>query len=144
MKFRAVFKSASILLAICFAALAFLYLCVAEVWTINLKIDKRWVCDGVATGIASPVFYFPDRGGASGPDQIDSILKKCPEINFDQERETLFISEGRELQSFSIKPLYRWRLDKSWTYGYPRLKEANNEGLLHVYAIDRTDIGFPL
>jgi hypothetical protein len=109
---------------------------------VEVKISNKWNCDFEPKVIAT-CFYYPNRGGASGPNQIDSLEKKCPEIKFDIEKETLFICRGREMEKMKTKPLLKWRLDKSWTYGFPEFKNEEGKKKLFVYALESADIGFP-
>ena len=132
-----------ILITIVLSTLVYIlfYVYLSEYWSINLNINKKWICDGVP-GINFSAAFFPNRGGASGPHNIDKILKACPEIKFDPGKETLFLSKINEINGMSYRPLLKWRLEKNYTYADIHWSETLTNGKLYVYVIPRNDIGY--
>lgn len=140
--FRFIFIS--LITALCLITLyAFCYLTVPDIWTKKIDLKKLCTCESPNLDFDG-YSYFPNSGGPDWFFTENEIKEMCPTANIDFNNQTIIISRGKEITNFRIKPLLKWRLSKTWVYGYPSFSDKIDNTKLFFYVITIVNVGKPL
>lgn len=122
---------------------AFFYLILPDIWT--KKINLKKLCTHESPNLDFNGYtYFPNSGGPVWLFTENEIKEMCPTANIDFNKQTIIISRGKEITNFRIKPLLKWRLSKTWIYGYPSFSDKNDNTKMFFYVITIVNVGKPL